>query len=61
MNDTPDIKALRERLDWSVERMADWCGVTTKRIYQLEKGQGVPSGPLQKLIDQLYDHLDRVA
>ena len=55
MSDTPDIKAIRERLGWSQERMAEYLGLNRSSVSRMET-KGSVKGPTQKLLRALADN-----
>lgn len=53
MNDGPlDIKALREKLGWTQEQMAEYLGLDRSSVSRMESGQE-PKGPARKLLEEL--------
>ncbi|OYW65500.1 MAG: hypothetical protein B7Z40_12095 [Bosea sp. 12-68-7] len=46
------IERLRNAMNWTQPRMAEWLGVTQATVSRLESGQA-ESGPISKLLDQL--------
>ena len=52
MHDPTDIKALRDRLGWTQEKLAEFLGLDRSSVSRLENGQE-PTGPTKKLIAQL--------
>jgi DNA-binding transcriptional regulator YiaG len=52
MNQSPDIKALRERIGWTQEQVARYLGVDRSMISRMENGQPM-SGPVARLISML--------
>ena len=53
------IYELRRRLDWTQAQVADYLGITKQRVSQLEHGQGTPSGPLKKMLENLQQHSEQ--
>ena len=52
MDETFDVKALRERLGWTQERMAQHLGLDRSSVSRMEGGQA-PKGPTLILLSQL--------
>lgn len=52
MTKAQDIIKLRERKDWSQQRLADHLGVDQGTVSKWENDKGVPSGPARKLLEQ---------
>ncbi|WP_368046090.1 helix-turn-helix domain-containing protein [Rhizobium sp. CBN3] len=52
MEDTLDIRSLREKLGWTQDRLADYLGVDRSSVSRMENGQS-PSGPVERLLSVL--------
>lgn len=52
MNDEFDIRALRERIGWTQEQLAEFLGLDRSTVSRIENGQPV-SGPVRRLLDSL--------
>ena len=52
--DKEQIRALRQRLGWTQQRLADEMGVSWNTVCRWEMGDRHPSGPALKLL-QLLD------
>lgn len=49
---THDIKAIRMKLDWTQDQMAEYLGVDRSSVSRMEKGSPI-SGPVSKLLAHL--------
>lgn len=47
-----DIKALRERLGWNQQQLAEYLGLDRSAVSRMENGQE-PKGPTLRLLRQL--------
>ncbi|KQV27577.1 hypothetical protein ASC97_04140 [Rhizobium sp. Root1203] len=45
-----DIRTLRERLNWTQDRLADYLGVDRSTVSRMENGQHRVSGPVDRLL-----------
>lgn len=52
MDITPDIKAIRAKLGWTQQRMAQELGVDRASVSRMESGQRI-SGPVSRLLISL--------
>jgi transcriptional regulator with XRE-family HTH domain len=52
MAQTLDIKELRERVNWSQDRLAEFLGVDRSSVSHMENGRP-PRGPVKRLLDML--------
>jgi transcriptional regulator with XRE-family HTH domain len=52
MSKNIDIKALRDRLGWTQEQMAEYLGLDRSSVSRMEGGQ-TPKGPTEKLLAAL--------
>lgn len=57
MSDICDVKALRLRINWKQERMAEFLGVDRSTVSHLENGRK-PSGAILRLLSMLADAAD---
>ncbi len=53
MTEPNDIILVREKRGWSQQALADFIGVDQGTISKWESGKAKPSGPAQRLLDQL--------
>ena len=60
MEQTIDIKALRERLNWTQHDMARELGLDRSSISRMERGQR-PKGSTRKLLERLAEGLKGAA
>lgn len=56
--DGSEIKAIREHLNWSQAKMAEYLRVAQPTVHRMEKGQK-PRTPVLKAIQALIDQSDR--
>ncbi len=63
MHQPTDIKALRARLNWTQEQLAEYLGLDRSSVSRMENDERPtrPSGPARKLLDRLLAEPDRVA
>jgi len=52
MTDPLDIKELRERVNWSQDRLAEFLGMDRSSVSHMENGRP-PRGPAKRLLDML--------
>lgn len=57
MDDICDVRALRLRINWKQERMAEFLGVDRSTVSHLENGRK-PSGAILRLLSMLSDAAD---
>ena len=55
--DQQAIRALRQRLGWSDNRLAAELGITVDELTQIEQGTSQPSGSTRRLMDLLAEQL----
>jgi DNA-binding transcriptional regulator YiaG len=53
-----DIRTLREKLNWSRSRLADYLGVNVSTVTRLENGLHKISGPIRRLLKNLAESDD---
>ena len=52
MEQSIDIRALRDRLNWSQEKLAEYLGLDRSSVSRMENGQA-PKGPTLRLLRDL--------
>lgn len=52
MDEPFDIKELRERVNWSQDRLAEFLGVDRSSVSHMENGRA-PRGPVKRLLAML--------
>jgi transcriptional regulator with XRE-family HTH domain len=55
-----DILALRDKLDWTQEQLAEYLGLDRSSVSRMENGQP-PKGPTRRLLEQLAEDVERRA
>lgn len=58
MTSSIDVKALRQRIGWTQDRLASYLGLDRSSISRMESGQK-PKGPVLRLLSALVDAADR--
>lgn len=59
MSEQPiDIVALRKRLEWTQEQLAEYLGVDRSNVSRMEAGQSSVRGPVRRLLAQLSETPD---
>ena len=53
------IEAMMARRGWSQYRLADELGITQASVSRLLNGKNPPSGPVQKLLEQMMSEEKR--